>query len=65
MRQTVAADNLTNTNGAITVTVRPGSWTVRDLVTGTELVFDQQEWTAFRLGAKNGEFDSAVRATPV
>ncbi len=23
---------------------------------GTELVFDEQEWTAFRLGAKDGEF---------
>jgi hypothetical protein len=53
----VVSDNLTNTNGAVTVLVRPGSWTVRDTSTGTELVFDEQEWTAFRLGAKDGEFD--------
>ena len=53
----VVADNLTNTNGAVTVLVGPGSWTVRDLLTGIELVFDHQEWTAFRLGAKDGEFD--------
>lgn len=53
----VVADNLTNTNGAVAVLVQPGSWTVHDLVTGTELVFDQHEWAAFRLGVKDGEFD--------
>ncbi|MGH3772391.1 MAG: DUF397 domain-containing protein [Pseudonocardiaceae bacterium] len=53
----VISDNLTNTNGAVTVLPRPNSWTVRDTATGTELVFDDQEWTAFRLGAKDGEFD--------
>jgi hypothetical protein len=53
----VIADNLTNTNGAVTVLIQPGSWVVRDVVTGTELTFDEQEWTAFRLGAKDGEFD--------
>lgn len=53
----VVSDNLTNTNGAVTVLVGPGSWTVRDVSTGAELVFDEQEWTAFRLGAKDGEFD--------
>jgi hypothetical protein len=56
----VVSDNLTNTNGAVTVLVRPGSWTVRDASTGTELVFDEQEWTAFRLGATDGEFDPSV-----
>lgn len=53
----VVSDNLTNTNGAVTVLVRPGSWTVCDIATETKLVFDAQEWTAFRLGAKDGEFD--------
>lgn len=53
----VISDHLTNTNGAVTVLARPGSWTVREAATGTELVFDEQEWTAFRLGAKDGEFD--------
>ncbi len=52
----VVSDNLTNTNGAVTVTVQSGSWTVRETSTGTELVFDEQEWTAFRLGAKEGQF---------
>jgi Domain of unknown function (DUF397) len=56
----VISDYLTNTNGAVTVLARPGSWTVRDVTTGTELVFDKQEWTAFRLGAKDGEFDPLV-----
>jgi Domain of unknown function (DUF397) len=56
----VVSDNLTNTNGAVAVLVRPGSWTVREASTGTELVFDEQEWTAFRLGAKDGEFSPPV-----
>ncbi|MDQ2882499.1 MAG: DUF397 domain-containing protein [Actinomycetota bacterium] len=54
----VISDQLTNTNGAVTVLARRGSWTVRETSTGTELVYDEQEWTAFRLGAKDGEFDS-------
>lgn len=58
----VVADNLTNTNGAVTVLVRPDSWTVRDLALGTELTFNQQEWIAFRLGAKDGEFDLVTPA---
>jgi hypothetical protein len=56
----VVSDHLTNTNGAVAVLVRPGSWTVREASTGTELVFDEQEWTAFRLGAKDGEFSPPV-----
>lgn len=52
----VVSDHLIDTNGAVTVLVQPGSWTVREASTGTELVFDEQEWTAFRLGAKDGEF---------
>ncbi|HET9255590.1 MAG TPA: DUF397 domain-containing protein [Pseudonocardiaceae bacterium] len=58
----VVTGNLTGTNGAVTVLARPGSWTVRDVATGTELVFDEQEWTAFRLGARDGEFDLRVIA---
>ncbi|MGH3720108.1 MAG: DUF397 domain-containing protein [Pseudonocardiaceae bacterium] len=53
----VISEHLTNTNGAVTVLPQPGSWTVRGVPTGTQLVFDDQEWTAFRLGAKDGEFD--------
>ncbi len=53
----VGSGNLANANGAVTVLVRPGSWTVRDVSTGTELVFDEPEWTAFRLGVTDGEFD--------
>ncbi len=52
----VVSDHLINTNGAVTVLVQPGSWTVHETSTGTELVFDEQEWTAFRLGVKDGEF---------
>lgn len=52
----VVSGHLINTNGAVTVLVQAGSWTVREAATGTELVFDEQEWTAFRLGAKDGEF---------
>ncbi len=52
----VVSDHLINTNGAVTVLVQAGSWTVRETSTGTELAFDEQEWTAFRLGAKDGEF---------
>lgn len=59
----VISDDLTNTNGAVTILAHPGSWTVRDVTTGTELVFDEQEWTAFRLGAKDGEFDPLESAT--
>ncbi len=56
----VVSDHLTNTNGAVEVLLQPGSWTVRETSTGTELVFDEQEWTAFRLGAKDGEFSPPV-----
>lgn len=61
----VVTDNLANTNGAVSVLVGPGSWSVRDVSTGTELVFDEQEWTAFRLGAKDGEFDLPMVAVGV
>lgn len=53
----VTTDRLTNTNGAVTVVMAPDAWTVRSLDTGHTLVFDENEWTAFRLGATDGEFD--------
>lgn len=53
----VTTDHLTNTNGAVTVTVTPDTWTVGSIDTGHVLVFDEIEWTAFRLGATDGEFD--------
>ncbi|MGH3887440.1 MAG: hypothetical protein ACRDSZ_12885 [Pseudonocardiaceae bacterium] len=40
-----------------TGTVAPDARTVRSLDTGHALVFDETEWTAFRLGATVGEFD--------
>ncbi|HEY6423941.1 MAG TPA: DUF397 domain-containing protein [Pseudonocardiaceae bacterium] len=52
----VTTAHLTNTNGAVTVTVAPNAWTVRSLDTGHALVFDDTEWTSFRLGATHGEF---------
>jgi hypothetical protein len=30
---------------------------VRSVATDATLVFDENEWTAFRLGATDGEFD--------
>ncbi|MGQ0718210.1 MAG: DUF397 domain-containing protein [Pseudonocardiales bacterium] len=56
----VTTDRLTNTNGAVTVTVGPNAWTVRSVNAGHTLMFDDNEWTAFRLGATNGEFDPAL-----
>ncbi|MDQ3763052.1 MAG: DUF397 domain-containing protein [Actinomycetota bacterium] len=56
----VTTDHLTNTNGAVTVTVAPNAWTVRSVETGATLVFDQNEWTAFRFGAVDGEFDPSL-----
>jgi Domain of unknown function (DUF397) len=56
----VTADHLTNTNGAVTVTVTPDAWTVRSLHTAHTLVFDETEWTAFRLGATDDEFASSL-----
>jgi hypothetical protein len=53
----VTTDHLTGVNGAVTVTVQPGAWTVRSVATGDTLVFAENEWTAFRLGATDGEFD--------
>lgn len=55
----VTADHQTGSNGAVTVTTAPNAWTVRSVATDTTLVFDENEWTAFRLGAIDGEFDSA------
>jgi len=53
----VTADHLTGTNGVVTVTTAPNAWTVRSVATDATLVFDENEWTAFRLGATDGEFD--------
>ena len=53
----VTADHLTGTNGAVTVTTAPNAWTVRSVATDATLVFDENEWIAFRLGAADGEFD--------
>ncbi len=59
----VAADRLTGANGAVTVTVRLRAWIVRSVDTGTTLVFDENEWTAFRLGATDGEFVPVATTT--
>lgn len=48
--------DFTNANGAVTVTPRPNAWTVQGLTVGTTLIFTDVEWTAFRLGAQDGEF---------
>ena len=53
----VTADRLIGTNGAVTVTTAPNAWTVRSVATDATLVFDENEWIAFRLGAADGEFD--------
>ena len=61
----VTADRLTGTNGAVTVTTAPGTWTVRCVDTGHTLVFDENEWTAFRRGATDGEFDFSRSPEPI
>ncbi len=61
----VTTDHLTGTNGAVTVTTAPGAWTVRSVTTDATLVFDENEWTAFRLGATDGEFDFSRSSEPV
>lgn len=61
----VTTDRLTGANGAVTVITSPGAWTVRSLATGATLVFDETEWTAFRLGATDGEFDPSHAPEPV
>jgi len=53
----VTADRLTGANGAVTVSTVPNAWTVRSVATDATLIFDENEWTAFRLGAADGEFD--------
>jgi len=58
----VTTDHLTNTNGAVTVTVSSNTWTVRSLDTGHTLVFGETEWTAFRLGVTDGEFNRFPRS---
>ncbi len=55
----VTTDHLTGANGAVTVTTAPNAWTVRSVATDATLVFDENEWIAFRLGATDGEFDPA------
>ncbi len=52
----VTTDHLSNTNGAVSVTVTSNAWTVRSLATGHALVFDENEWIAFRFGTIDGEF---------
>ncbi|GAA1235089.1 hypothetical protein GCM10009676_18690 [Prauserella halophila] len=56
-------DDITNTNGAVTVTTRESTWLVHEPTTGATLAFSQQEWTAFRLGVIAGEFTPSSVAT--
>ncbi|MDQ3153354.1 MAG: DUF397 domain-containing protein [Actinomycetota bacterium] len=53
----VTTDHLTGTNGAVTVTTASNAWTVRSVATDATLVFDENEWIAFRRGVTDGEFD--------
>lgn len=53
----VTRNELTNTNGAVTVTVHSDKWEVRPVDGSCEsLWFNSTEWHAFRVGALNGEF---------
>lgn len=56
---------LTNVNGAVEVTTEPNAWTVRERTSGRTLVFTDEEWAAFRLGAIEGEFDPSQPAIVV
>ncbi len=55
----VTTDRLTGTNGAVSVITALNAWTVRSVDSGDTLVTGKNEWTAFRLGATDGEFDPA------
>ncbi|WP_112273559.1 DUF397 domain-containing protein [Lentzea terrae] len=58
----VTSGELTNLNGAVEVTTEPNAWTVRERASGQTLVFTDDEWVAFRLGAAGGEFDPSQPA---
>ena len=55
----VASDNLTNSNGCVAVTTDEVTWrvTAQD---GAVLLYNKVEWTAFRDGIIDREFDPAV-----
>lgn len=53
----VVSDELTNANGVVHVTNHAGTWVVNEVNTETKLMFNEEEWTAFRLGAADGEFN--------
>lgn len=58
----VRTDELTNDNGAVYVTTEANHWVVSELSTETKLIFNEEEWTAFRLGAADDEFDQMPEA---
>jgi hypothetical protein len=52
-----ARDGLGTTNGVATITTIGTDTLVKFLHTGVELRFDADEWSAFRTGAADAEFD--------
>ncbi|WP_431879030.1 DUF397 domain-containing protein [Amycolatopsis sacchari] len=53
----VAENQLTNTNGAVAITVGAGRWEVRPVDGSADaLQFDETEWAAFRAGVRAGQF---------
>ena len=62
----VASDELTGTNGAVTVLAERGTWTVRNTPSGPTLTFNATEWHAFRDGVHAGEFShtTALAVSP-
>ncbi|ANY06079.1 DUF397 domain-containing protein [Pseudonocardia sp. HH130630-07] len=54
--QDAADGNTPGTNGVAAITGNGTGTVVRSLTDGTELHFDDGEWTAFLAGAADGEF---------
>ncbi len=65
----VVEDLPSNSNGAVTVTnPSPDVWMVRSNDATVSLIFNSAEWTAFRLGVEDGQFEhsaSSVALSPL
>jgi Domain of unknown function (DUF397) len=56
----VITGKLTDTNGAVRVSIEPDVWVVSATADEATLRFTRNEITAFRLGAADGEFDPSI-----
>jgi hypothetical protein len=56
----VSSGVLTNTNGAVVVSVVDDCHVVRAAATRSTLTFDTNEWNAFTAGVRDGEFEPSA-----